>query len=1343
MTGTTSYSFTFRDYYLPVTIAAFIIFIFLISSNTNRAFGQTLWFPVGNWNFRVDVDEDLCHHCEAYTIPLLGCYVSGGISFGPDGLEYGIGYDITEINHLYQFNPDGGACTWIMDGPPGLPIMGGMVAMANGIFYSMSYYSDTLYKWDANAGTVNVVGTTGFPLFGEMCLSNGVMYYVCRETFGPYYSSIIQLDYVNPSNSFRKVSMDPQYGLFGITATGDPGYLFAEEIWIAGGDVDLYRLSLVDGSIEYLCQINPPPFDGGFNQITSPLEHDQLPPTPPYIDLDCDDSSGAIESDYNGVPYNCLAESGVGICDDDPRIRTDAVIAQLTCKITPFNPDAPGEVLGLSGGPTGINVVGDGTSMLTLSNAGNATIQNFQDALKLVVYQNLSYDITPGIRTIEVKFTNVAGAQSNIGKAYIDVVEIPPLQLDLGPDLQPCEGETVTLYANYPGGDYLWSTGEESESIVVDQPGSYSVTVSDDSHCPDRDTVEVQYVPIIQLWLTGDTAVCKGSPASLTLTNDAGFPISVVITQDPGTPILLEDIPGVFTFSQIPPGNTEYQIDDVTLSQPACVLVPDQEQIIEVWPVFSGINDSISICQGDSILLGNQYYDTSGVFPITLHSIHNCDSLVNYSISLLPTEHLYYNQTSCDPSQAGTVLSFLPNPNGCDTVVHTTTTLLHIDTVNQIQLTCLYAQIGTLVDTFTNQFGCDSFIITSIIYNPPNDTTQIQQYTCDSSAVGIFYQTQVSSLACDSIIQVTISIPEPDTTRIFATSCDTAAAGMMSSILNGINGCDSIVITTTILVTNDTTYAFTTSCDSADLGTFLTTFPIDNSCDSIVITQVSFSLSDTTYLTSGSCFSIDTGLFVTHWNNHQGCDSTVIQNVSLYPSHQVNLAATSCMPSDTGLFTQMLVNRFGCDSIINTHVALLPSHATSINSKTCDAQQAGVIVSTFQNQYGCDSIVTETITYLPPDTIVLTKYTCDSLAIGVAEIHLNNQFGCDSLIRDVTALFPLPLLDIYSAYDYHGFEISCHGVQDGGILATYIAVTPLQFQWSTGSSQDSINNLSAGEYALLLTDGNGCLASDEIILSEPPPLSIHLLVSEPDCFQQGLGTIQVEASGGVAPYLYSLDNVSYVDAPIFNDLENGSYTVNVQDANGCEASEIIAVHVPIPVHVDLGDNQVIDFGDSASLLAVVNVPYATLQFIQWNGLDSIPCPTCLEQIIIPFITTSYAIEVINDDGCRDEDEVTITVNKNEDIFVPNIFSPNGDGSNDEVIVYAGSYVRIIREFNIYDRWGNNVFSATDFTPNNPSSAWDGNFHGKLMNPGVYAYRLVAEFYDNRQVVRFGDITLIR
>jgi len=346
-------------------------------------------------------------------------------------------------------------------------------------------------------------------------------------------------------------------------------------------------------------------------------------------------------------------------------------------------------------------------------------------------------------------------------------------------------------------------------------------------------------------------------------------------------------------------------------------------------------------------------------------------------------------------------------------------------------------------------------------------------------------------------------------------------------------------------------------------------------------------------------------------------------------------------------------------------------------------------------------------------------------------------------VIQTTSLFPLPQLDVQVTSDFNGYGISCFGESDGSAIANVTGVSPFQYSWSTGSPDQSITGLTSGDYFVTITDGNGCQANSSVSITEPEEFSIGFEVAQPDCFGHNQGTITVMQTGGVLPVRYSIDGINFQSSPVFSGLNSGTYTVTAIDANDCDVQEIIWINVPLMVHVDIGADHIILPGDTTVLEAIVNVPFDSLSTITWSGLINPFCPTCLTQPVAPIITTAYSISVSNSQGCSDQDSVVVFIQKNVDIYIPNVFSPNGDGINDRLLISAASDVEEIESMEIFDRWGNLVFAAKNFLPDDPTNSWDGKMRGAEMNPAVYAYKMMARFKDGRREVRNGDITLIR
>ncbi len=125
--------------------------------------------------------------------------------------------------------------------------------------------------------------------------------------------------------------------------------------------------------------------------------------------------------------------------------------------------------------------------------------------------------------------------------------------------------------------------------------------------------------------------------------------------------------------------------------------------------------------------------------------------------------------------------------------------------------------------------------------------------------------------------------------------------------------------------------------------------------------------------------------------------------------------------------------------------------------------------------------------------------------------------------------------------------------------------------------------------------------------------------------------------------------------------------------------------------------------------------------------------------------TWFTIEITDINGCVEIDSILIRVQIDYSIYIPNIFTPDDNGQNDNFGVFsniAGGDVNILT-FQIYDRWGNKVFEANDFYPNDSSIFWDGKYKGKVATQGVYSYFFLVRFPEGKEEIIKGTITLMR
>ncbi|MCC5922697.1 MAG: gliding motility-associated C-terminal domain-containing protein [Crocinitomicaceae bacterium] len=415
---------------------------------------------------------------------------------------------------------------------------------------------------------------------------------------------------------------------------------------------------------------------------------------------------------------------------------------------------------------------------------------------------------------------------------------------------------------------------------------------------------------------------------------------------------------------------------------------------------------------------------------------------------------------------------------------------------------------------------------------------------------------------------------------------------------------------------------------------------------------------------------------------------------------------------------------------------------------------------------GCSS--NETISISEPDAIVLTTSSTASQCIipdGTAEVSVTGGMapysfvwssggstatetnigpgtytvtvtdgnGCSEQAQVTVPSINGPSLTLESSTN-----VSCFGANDGAATVNVTAGTPgYTFNWlPSGGNNATASGLGQGTFTVFVTDEAGCLDSLTIQITEPDQLVANSTVNNSNC---GLndGAISLTVSGGSPSYSYTwTPNVG--NSAAVSNLTPGTYAVQIEDANGCIilVNETINTTGFIPIEV-VPQTATINAGDNVNLEVIIGGGITDANVI-WSPTAGLSCTACVNPIAGPSETTTYFVTVTTDDGCVSSDSLIVFVNQPcDDLFVPNIFSPNGDGNNDFLCVY-GSCIESFN-FSIFNRWGEKVFESGD-----PSDCWDGTFRNKALNSGVFAYKLVVRILgESENRVESGNITLVR
>ncbi|MCB9267164.1 MAG: gliding motility-associated C-terminal domain-containing protein [Lewinellaceae bacterium] len=405
-------------------------------------------------------------------------------------------------------------------------------------------------------------------------------------------------------------------------------------------------------------------------------------------------------------------------------------------------------------------------------------------------------------------------------------------------------------------------------------------------------------------------------------------------------------------------------------------------------------------------------------------------------------------------------------------------------------------------------------------------------------------------------------------------------------------------------------------------------------------------------------------------------------------------------------------------------------------------------------------------TYLWQQTGEVTA-TISGLAAGTYNVMVTDANGCQEPL-EVDIIEPDPLM--ISVNTAESQDVSCFGEEDGILVVTYNSndmvneVGPNPYTWSpnvplgSASPLGVATNLPAGTYGVTITDVEGCQDSLSYTLMEPTEImAVVPDPADPPCFNSttkvNIDTVYGGAGSSPADYQYMVDGNGIllpidVPADIFGD---GAHDVEIFDLNGCSTALQVEIDQPDEILVTFPEDPfVVELGDTSRQLQPIITPLSTqVDSFIWSPQDYLSDPSARNPFVRPLESLEYELTVVDVNGCEGFGSVFVELDANRNIYIPNVFSPNGDGVNDEFRIYPCVGVTNIATVNIFDRWGDLVFQDSDLDVSNGLYCigglplWDGRLKGSDMKPDVYVYVIEVEFLDNVRLAYRGDVSILR
>ena len=829
-----------------------------------------------------------------------------------------------------------------------------------------------------------------------------------------------------------------------------------------------------------------------------------------------------------------------------------------------------------------------------------------------------------------------------------------------------------------------------------------------------------------------------------------------------------------------------------------CDSVFTTELIIDPLAEFSRTE---IICEGESIFLAGAMQTEEGSYQEQYTTLQGCDSLVTIALEVLPNSEevldlefcLFENYDGVFLTQDTTLVNFYNSANGCDSIVYTNITIelptTSIDTMYVFENEG-YEGDTLLVDNLQSELGCDSTVILQIILLPPSENT-LFEILCEGELFNNFIINQdtffvdiyTAANGADSTVTTIVNVLYDTESENTVTICEGDIYNGVVYFENGIlydytlntNGCDSTIVTnievippvedeTTIYLIEGETY----------LGQLFQgdTLLVDNfssqiGCDSTFYTNIiilpHIYTQDTVQVCESSFYegyiiNQDTTFIeaLISWTGSDSIHTTFVETLpftydllteSICPGESIFLAGD--FQTVAGDYVDTIYSSVDCPLILTTSLIILETTTESFFYDACDGAVISfngaeittnqIVILDVPNQEGClNSEIHNFVFYDNQETFIEgqiclgTSYNFNGIILEEAGVYydtLNTFQSCDSIVQltlTVGDIFEveLPLADSY-----------CEGENTILFAGDYAS-----YAWPDGSTNSTILVEESGTFEVTVTDFNGC--EGLVFIAAPPPnlTELNVEILQPDCLEQEFGSLEILQPLSGNNFTYSINGSDLNSDIQVDQLPAGTYEVVATDDIGCSISQTFNIEIFREPAVDIRAETEMTLGDSTLLNTITNA--FPIEQILWSPSTYLSCDTCLNPWASPPNDFTYMVTIYTSEGCIISDVISLKVEKNYSIYIPNGFSPNGDGINDQFTVYTGGAVDKVQSLQVYDRWGNKVFINENFEPNIEAEGWNGTYRNEPMNPGVFVYQAEILLLTGEVVFEKGDVTLI-
>jgi len=848
-----------------------------------------------------------------------------------------------------------------------------------------------------------------------------------------------------------------------------------------------------------------------------------------------------------------------------------------------------------------------------------------------------------------------------------------------------CAGATTTLTASGSATTYTWNTSATTISITPSPTVTTNYTVSgmDANNCTNSNTTTITVNPLPTISINSPT-ICAGTVTALTASGATTYTWNTSAT----TP----------SISPSPTVTTNYSVTGTDGNN--CVNTGTSTITVNSSPTVT-VN-SPTICIGATTTL-----TASGANTYTWNPTTGLSSSTGTSVSANPTVTTTYTITGNNGCVTTTVTSIEVNALPTLTITGTTTicngqstalTAIGANTYSWTSgpTTASYSVAPTANTTYTVT-GTDA-------NNCVNSSTQmvtvnsLPTITVNTATICAGNSTTLTASGANTYTwntgsaAITISPSPTVTTNYIVAGTDINHCTNSNTTTVTVNALPTVSVNTAIICAGNTatltanganTYTWNTGAIGISITpspTVMTTYTVSgtdvNNCTNLNTTTVTVNTLPTITIVNVPTTAICAGNIATLTASGA---NTYVWNTGM--------AGATISPSPT-VTTNYTVSGTDGNNCTNTGMATISVNTLPsiiVNAPAiCIGNTATLTVIGANTYTWCTGATGSTITQSPTSN---TTYT-------VSGTDGNN---CMNTTTQTVVVNALPTITI------SGASAVCLGqstilTANGGI----------SYVWTGGANTatTTVSPTTYTPYSVIGTDANSCVntATTNIAINATPTLSITGAVTV--CGGQ---PITLTASGANT---YTWAGGANTATNTVSPTTNTTYTVTGTNANNCSGTAVQTVTVNTLPNVLINGGTALLNITSGSSVTLDASGGATYQWLSSN----VSCTTCASITESPSANTEYCVTGTAANTCTNSACINISITELcGTVFIPDAFSPNGDGQNDVFLVYGKCITALSMQ--IYDRWGNKVFETTNLT-----TGWDGNYNGSMMNTGTYIYQ---------------------